>query len=222
MDITAVVFDNDGVIVDSEQYWHEMAADLFQEATEDPIDTRTALDDALGMNYRDIYDLLADRYEVTMEKEEFLERYRDAADEVYGERVTLMDRFKQLVAEIKERDRKVAIASSSPRQWLEMVVDRFDLDMIDLVMSADELKQDGEIDAGKPDPGIYRVTARRLGVDPSTCLVVEDAPNGVTAATRAGMECIAYQHDHPDAAASAASPVQLRRLILDRLQQEGF
>ncbi|MDY6768873.1 MAG: HAD family phosphatase [Candidatus Nanohaloarchaea archaeon] len=222
MPIAAVIFDNDGVIVDSEQYWHEMAAALFQEATADDIDVQPVLDDALGMNYRDIYDLLADRYDVTMEQEEFLHRYNAAADEVYREQASLMEGFHDLVAEITDRGCMVAIASSSPRRWLSMVVDRFDLDAIDLVVSADELKQEGRIAAGKPDPGIYRVTAQQLGVDPSACLVVEDAPNGVTAAKQAGMHCIAYRNDADAADATARSPAELRELVLERLPEEGF
>ncbi len=216
MDTEAVIFDNDGVIVDSEQYWRQVAVDLFQDATAEEIDPTDALEDALGMNYRDIYDLLADRYTVTMDKETFLQRYEDAAEQVYTENVEMMDGFHELLDTVREHGCNVAIASSSPRRWLDMVVDRFDLE-VDEVVSADALKQAGDIDAGKPDPGVYQVTARRLGVDPERCLVVEDSTNGIRAANRAGMVCIGYRNESDEADATAATPQELREEILDRL-----
>ncbi|MFB6294954.1 MAG: HAD family hydrolase, partial [Candidatus Nanohaloarchaea archaeon] len=220
--VDAVLFDNDGVIVDSEQYWHDIATDLFQEATADTIDGDAALADALGMNYREIYDLLADRYDVTMDRQTFIQRYEDAADEIYRERVSLMDGFHDLVEAVTAEDCLTAIVSSSPQRWLNLVVDRFDLDGIDEVISADTLRQTGEIDAGKPAPDVYRATARRLGVDPSHCLVVEDSVNGVNAATAAGMTCIAYGQSVEGADATALTPQELRTLVLAAVREKVF
>ncbi|MDY6769436.1 MAG: HAD family phosphatase [Candidatus Nanohaloarchaea archaeon] len=216
MEIDAVIFDMDGVIVDSEQYWRELALDLYQEATADDIDAADALEDALGMNYREIYDLLADRYEVTMPKDAFIRRYQDAAGDVYGSKVALMDGFPGLLSDIRAAGCATAIASSSPAEWIRIVLDRFDLS-VDEVISADELKQEGVIDAGKPDPAVYEAAARALDVEPRHCVVVEDSDNGIRAATRAGMYCIGYRNGSPEADATAASPAELRETLLDLL-----
>ncbi|HYO48239.1 MAG TPA: HAD-IA family hydrolase, partial [Chloroflexia bacterium] len=89
---------------------------------------------------------------------------------------------------------KVALASSSPMSWIDIVRDRFDLrDKFDVVVSADELQ--GE---GKPSPAIYLLTARRIAVQPEECVVIEDSKNGALSATRAGMFCVGIRNGFND------------------------
>jgi beta-phosphoglucomutase len=65
------------------------------------------------------------------------------------------------------------------------------LDIIDLKQAFDFVASRDDVEAGKPDPEIYLLVARVLGVDPTKCLVIEDSPAGVAAALAAGMQCIA-------------------------------
>jgi HAD superfamily hydrolase (TIGR01509 family) len=205
----AVCFDMDGVIVDSEQFW------LAYE--EDTIFPRSLAgeyphtDEVTGMNYREIYDYLADNYEVNVSRAEFESIYEDAAEDLYGERVTLMEGFLGLLDALREREVALAIVSSSPHDWIGIVRDRFGLDPLDAVVSADD------IDApGKPEPHIYEHAAERLGYAPADCVAVEDSVNGTESASRAGMTVVGYRDgpnadtDLPAADHVADGPVELR------------
>jgi beta-phosphoglucomutase len=92
----------------------------------------------------------------------------------------------ELIRSCKEVGFKVAIASSGPSQNIKTVVDVLKInDFIDVITSG------MEVEHGKPHPEIFLRCAQRLGVDPSECVVIEDALWGVKAAKSAGMFCIA-------------------------------
>ncbi|GAB3313893.1 HAD family hydrolase [Haloplanus salinarum] len=145
-----------------------------------------------GINYRETYDYLSDNYEMAVSREEFLELYESAAADLY-QRAELMPGLRELLADLRARGLRLAIVSSSPRAWIERVAERFDLD-VDVLLSTEDV--DGP---GKPAPDVYTVAADRVGADPDGCVAVEDSPNGVRAATRAGILTVAYGSD-PEAA----------------------
>jgi HAD superfamily hydrolase (TIGR01509 family) len=98
---------------------------------------------------------------------------------------------------------KVAIVSSAPRAWIAVVRERFGLDPLDLVVSAEDIDE-----PGKPEPYIYEHAAAELGLAPENCVVVEDSYNGVRAASRAGAYCVAYRTaENQDVDHSAADEV---------------
>ena len=101
-----------------------------------------------------------------------------------------MEDFTKVIDEIKTRKIPIALASSSLREWIEIVLNRFDLNpFFDVIVSAED------IDApGKPAPDIYLYTAKKLGLLPGECLVIEDSYHGVTAAKSAGMFCIGFRN----------------------------
>lgn len=190
MDVAAVIFDMDGVIVDSEQYWHEEQEQILAAAVPD---ADVAFDEVRGMNVLDQYDHLSQRFDLAVTRDDYFDLYDEKADTVYQEKAELMDGFHDLIALIREHDTKLSICSSSFRRWIGLVLDRFDLDgAFDTVVSAEDI--DGQ---SKPDPHIYRHTADTLDVSPEQCVVIEDSAHGVTAATEAGMYCIGYCTD-PD------------------------
>ncbi|TQQ80755.1 HAD family hydrolase [Halonotius roseus] len=181
----AVLFDMDGVIVDSERYWHEAQPEHIFPAT--LAGTYPDLDETTGMNYKEIYDYLDANYETKVSKEEFIDIFDETAREIYRERVSLLDGFQDLRGELGATGVTVAIVTSAPPAWHEIVTDRFDI-AVDATISAEDI--DGE---GKPAPDVYEHAAGVLGIDPADCLVVEDSKNGVEAGKRAGMTVIAYR-----------------------------
>ncbi|AZH24125.1 HAD family hydrolase [Haloplanus aerogenes] len=209
----AVLFDMDGVIVDTEDFWRAREREVILPAAvpDDPPEQ----DEIRGINYRETYDYLADNYEVVLSREEFLDLYESAAEDLY-ESADLMPGFEDLLADLRERGCGIAIVSSSPREWIERVVERFDLD-VDVLLSTEDV--DGP---GKPAPDVYAIAAERVGAAPENCVAVEDSPNGVRAATRAGILTIAYGGD-PEAVDladhEAADPEALRR-VLDEVMAE--
>jgi HAD superfamily hydrolase (TIGR01509 family) len=91
-----------------------------------------------------------------------------------------------LIESLRESGIKTALASSSPKHLVDLVMDKFGIaGLFDLILSGDEVER------GKPAPDIYLGAAKKLGVTPENCVVVEDAPSGVAAAKAAGMRCLA-------------------------------
>ena len=182
---TAVLFDMDGVIVDSERYWHTEQPERIFPATlagEYP-----DLDETTGMNYREIYDYLDANYEPKITKREYLEVFDAVAREIYTERVSLLEGFQELVDDLRAHGLPVAIVTSAPTAWHTIVTERFDI-RVDEAISAEDIDA-----SGKPAPHIYEHAAGVVGRDPARCLVVEDSKNGVEAAARAGTTVIAYR-----------------------------
>jgi HAD superfamily hydrolase (TIGR01509 family) len=210
----AVLFDMDGVIVDSERYWAGLEEErIFPTAGVADV----SAEEITGMNYREVYDYLDANYDVAVEREEFLAIYEESAREIYTERAALMDGFRDLCGTLQDRGVRLAIVSSSPAEWIEMVSERFELTGFDAVVSAEGV--DGP---GKPEPHIYRHAAEELAVDPADCVAVEDSMHGIQSATAAGMTCIGYRGadaKDPDRSAADAvvdGPQDLRAELLAR------
>ena len=208
-----MLFDMDGVLVDSEDYWNEFETEfVFSEAVAGDAPSH---DEITGMNFREIYDYLDENYDTAVDKDEFVGRYEERAKTVYGEEVALLDGARDLLDELRDRGVQVAIVSSAPQSWIARVLDRFDLGEFAKVISAEDI--DGP---GKPEPDVYEHAAAELGVDPADCVVVEDSRNGAKAATRAGAYCLAYRREHNAdtdlsvADAVAESPDELRQKLL--------
>jgi len=184
---TAVLFDMDGVIVNSEDFWVELET---EEVLPAAVEGQAVSEGEItGINYREIYDYLDERYEVAVDREEWLEYYESAAEEVYTEKVDLMPGFRDLLADLHDRGLRVAVVSSSPHEWIGMVTERFGLDgEFDAVVSADDVDADS-----KPEPDVYEHAAREVGVDAADCIAVEDSKNGVKSAKAAGMTAIGYR-----------------------------
>ncbi|WP_049902210.1 HAD family hydrolase [Halococcus agarilyticus] len=210
----AVLFDMDGVIVDSERYWAEIEEERIFPAAGVP-DLQAA--EITGMNYREVYDYLDDEYGVTVDREEFLGIYEAAAREVYTERAALMDGFRDLCGTLRDRGTRLAIVSSSPPEWIDLVCDRFELTGFDATVSAEDI--DGP---GKPEPDVYRHAANELALDPTDCVAVEDSTHGVASATAVGMTCIGYRGANAKELDLAAAdsvvdgPQELRAALLAR------
>ena len=184
----AVIFDMDGVIVDSELHWKSLEGFFLQSLVQGW--DAEAQSKIIGISVHDLYKMLVQEYGLHKSEDEFLALYDDMAREIYNERVSLLPGFLELFHTLQETGLPLALASSSPQSWIDMVLDRFDLrGAFHVIVSADQLE--GE---GKPSPAIYLLTARKLGVLPGRCVVIEDSMNGVISAKRAGMYCIGLRN----------------------------
>ncbi len=103
---------------------------------------------------------------------------------------------------------KMAIVSSAPRENIELVIDTLDMGQNFALLISEK-----DVVRGKPNPDGYLLAAKRLGVRPANCLVIEDAVAGVTAARRAGMHCLAVTSSHPRDSLSGAD------LVVDSLEE---
>jgi HAD superfamily hydrolase (TIGR01509 family) len=210
--VSAVLFDMDGVLVDSEQYWSAFEEEF---TLGEAVRERPPREEVTGMNFREMYEFLDGQYGTTVDRETFVARYEERARTLYSEEVSVMDGAAALVADLRATGCPVGIVSSSPHAWIDRVVDRFDLRPLDLVVSAEE------VDApGKPEPHVYGYAADRLGREAAECVVVEDSRNGIRSAVGAGAFTVAYQTAAnedlqlaSEADAVVEGPAALRRLL---------
>ncbi|QSG13195.1 HAD superfamily hydrolase [Halapricum desulfuricans] len=215
--MVAVLFDMDGVVIDSETAWtRAKRAEIFPRVVPDAdVDPG----EVTGMYYEEIYDYLAEHYNVAVDRETCLDLFEQAGRDIYGGEATLMDGFEALLADIDNGGAQVALVTSSPHRWIDLVVDQFGLkDAFDAVVSGTD------VDAGKPAPDIYQLAARELGEDPAGCIAVEDSTNGARSATAAGTFCVGYTgvHDELDRSIPdviASDPKQLRAVLLERIDE---
>ncbi len=202
----AVIFDMDGVLVDSYrphlQSWTHLAVEHGLAITEEQFaatfgrTSREILRELFHVHEPDVVRRMDDRKEAI---------YRDL---IRG-RVPVMPGALEVIISLHTAGYLLAIGSSGPPENVELVVAELSLTAW---MSA--IITGGDVCKGKPDPEVFLLAAERMGVLPEACVVVEDAPAGVEAARRAGMRSVALIGTHSLEALSAAD------LVIRHLQEE--
>lgn len=184
----AVIFDMDGVIVDSELHWKSLEGFFLRSLV--PHWTPQDQSKIIGLSLDSLYAMLRDTYGMTETQEAFLEQYHKMAAGIYQDKANLLPGFRDLLNQLLERKMPLAIASSSHQSWIAMVVVKFKLhSAFPVIVSAQQVGG-----RGKPAPDIYLYTAEMLSVKPEDCVVIEDSKNGVLSAKNAGMFCIGIRN----------------------------
>jgi len=199
----AVVFDLDGVIVDSEQVWDDVRQAYAEESGGHY--GPNAARDMMGMSSLEWSRYMAEKLGVPGTPEQINAAVVERMLERYGERPPLIPRAAEVVRTVARR-RPVAIASSSNPELIEVVVAAAGLDdVVSHWVSSEEVAR------GKPAPDVYLEAARRLGVEPGECAAVEDSQNGIRSAKAARMRVFAIPNPHypPDPAALGEADVVL-------------
>jgi HAD superfamily hydrolase (TIGR01509 family) len=178
----AVLFDLDGVLVDTEPWWDEVRVEFARQNNRPwgPDDQHAVM----GGNSREWAAVMRERLDLGHLEQDAIQ---DAivAGVVAKYRAAAVPPLIPGAAETVRRvavTHPVAIVSSAHRAVIEAAVDALGLGAI-----LDEIVSSDDVAAGKPDPAVYLLAAARLGVDPGRCLVVEDSVNGVRAGKAAGM-----------------------------------
>lgn len=200
----AVIFDLDGVLMDSEQLWNQAKEEL----------TRSSgghwRDDApramMGMSSTEWARYLHDELGIPLDPEEINRQVVARMEELYRERLPLLPGALDVVRAMQRRW-PLGLASSSNREIIELFLELTALDHAFTATISSE-----EVARGKPAPDVYLATAERIGVDPRRCTAIEDSSNGLRSAAAAGMAVIAVPNPHyppePDALALAAATVR--------------
>lgn len=207
MRVAAVIFDLDGVIVDSEIWWHEerMAWATGLGRSWSAEDSQAVM----GANSRAWARIMRERKDLPPEQDAHIEadivermvrRYDAGAPEIIG----AVDAVRRIATSWP-----VAIASSAHRDVISAALRATGLEaIVPIVISSDD------VDQGKPAPDVYLAAARALGVAPEECLVVEDSINGVSAGLAAGMRVVLVPNKSVPPAPGAAD---LATYVLGRL-----
>lgn len=182
--INAVIFDMDGVMIDSEPLWEKTERILLARRNIDySPDYR---DKIVGLNQRDSGRLLVDTFDLDETVEEIINERISILTSIYEKELELIPALVPLLERLGEEGYRLAVASSSPLRVVNFVLDMFSLhDHFLAVVSGDSVGN------GKPHPDIYVHTAETLGVKPAECVAIEDSINGLRSAKGAGMYCIA-------------------------------
>jgi HAD superfamily hydrolase (TIGR01509 family) len=179
----AVVFDLDGVLIESEQVWDEAREQLVRERGGTWDDRATT--DMMGMSSTEWSSYMHDHLGVPMTPAEINDDVARRVAAEYEGHLPLLPQAVETVRELGERWR-LGVASSSNRPIIDLVLDRMGVrDCFAVVVSSEEVPN------GKPAPDVYLAVARELGVDPKDCVAVEDSTNGIKSAVAAGMRTIA-------------------------------
>lgn len=188
----AVIFDMDGVIVDTEKLYLDTLARLFEaEGIEVPFEDLCV---TVGASYKDFKRNLVRWFELGGEhlaEEEALARYNVWEERNQPDFAALLNHgVVETIAELKRRGVRVALASSSPMSNILLVLEACGLsDAFELVTSGEQFHE------SKPNPEIYLHTLENLGLPAGDCCCVEDSVPGITAGKAAGLTVFAKRED---------------------------
>ena len=193
--IAAVIFDMDGLLINSEPLWQEAEILVFRQVNITL--TNELCVQTQGLRIDEVVDYWYQKYPWTnLPKQEVEKLIVDKVIELISTKGEALSGVHEAIAFVRRKPVKIALASSSASKIIKAALSKLNLsDVFTEVYSAES-----EI-LGKPHPGVYLTTANKLGVAPQQCLALEDSLNGVLAAKAAQMKCIAIpetaQFDNP-------------------------
>jgi HAD superfamily hydrolase (TIGR01509 family) len=217
----AVIFDLDGVLIDSERAWESARRNLALRAGGRWADDAQAR--MMGMSSPEWTRWMHDELGVELEPDQIFEAVTEELSAAYRDRLPLLPGAAAAVERLAGRW-PLAMASSSSRILIDLV-----LELGDLARHFKASVSSEEVDRGKPAPDVYLEAARKLAVEPAACVAIEDSTNGIRAGAAAGMKVIAIpERDFPpspealeEAAAEIGSLDELTPELVDGLAGEG-
>ncbi|OGE37956.1 hypothetical protein A3B45_03900 [Candidatus Daviesbacteria bacterium RIFCSPLOWO2_01_FULL_39_12] len=184
--IEAIIFDMEGVVVDTEPLWDEVAK-IFLSRRNFIYDRATLKPLMMGRTMEEGIKIWQEHYDFKGDIKQQAEERRQIVRKVFASGSSFVDGFIDFFNSIKD-NYKTAIATSSEREFLKLFNERLNLNGLfgNHIYSIADI---GHI--SKPNPDIYLQAAKNLGVPPTLCVGIEDAPNGIEALRRAGMKSVA-------------------------------
>jgi HAD superfamily hydrolase (TIGR01509 family) len=176
----AVIFDLDGVLADSEPWWNQIDAKLL---AEHEVSYRGEYHrNVLGVSYRVAVEFYKNAFHISTSVEELMRRRGEIATDFFANRVGLFPSAKTTLEQLREMKLHLAVATSSVSASARPFLDRTGIrSLFSVVVTGDEVQQ------GKPHPDIYLRAAKKLGISPEACLVIEDSLAGIAAGKAANM-----------------------------------
>lgn len=189
-DFDAVIFDMDGTMIDNMRYhkkaWMEYVKKHGMTITDEEFSQKIS-GNKNDKIFENIFNKVLTRAELDTYAEEKEALYR----ELYAPVIEEVPGLKKILKELREHNKKLAIATTAPKKNRE-----FGLTALDLNDSFSVILGEEHVIHSKPAPDIYLETAKQLGVAPEKCIVFEDSPPGVTAGKAAGMKVIGILTTH--------------------------
>lgn len=189
-DKKAVIFDLDGLLIDSEPAWYQATTALLKKHGH--AHSPELHEKVLGMGQKESIGLFKSLLGIKGDTKELIDERRAYFYADFLKKPVFMAFAGEIVLAASDTGMKLAIATGGhPVEKVQEILKAKGLDTyFPLIVSSDSVKE------GKPAPDIYLHTAEKLDVDPEECIVIEDAPNGVTAGKAAGMFVIGVNSDY--------------------------
>lgn len=204
--MNTIIFDMDGVIIDSEPLHFELERELLEELGGKI--TPKELQAFVGTTDYYMWSTFKNKFNIensieemiAMKKEKFLQNIH---------KIGLVDNFMEFMLTVYSESYLLGLASSNNRKAVDSIIEKFNLDKyLEFIISGEEVSK------GKPDPEIFLTAANKMNVKPYECLVIEDAANGVKAAKAAGMKCIGLKNPN-----SGGQDLSQADLIVDNFNE---
>jgi beta-phosphoglucomutase family hydrolase len=187
----AVLFDMDGVIIDSEPVRQVLEQALFRE-----LDLNVSEDEHqsyVGTTSEGMWSGVKNNHDTPHSLDELIEmeqnRYLKNLEEDDDQQ--LMPDVREFIRGLYNNDMTLVVASSASVKNIDIVIKKFELEQYFAAKISGE-----EVKKGKPAPDVFLKAAKRINVPPEECVVIEDAANGVEAAKAAGMKCVGINSPH--------------------------
>lgn len=207
----AIIFDFDETLIDLEPQHTGAHRALCQDLGADYLDLPESMRKSSGMRIIDDIRQMRSHFGWTQSEEELFAQRQKHFDELCENApLALMTGVEETVKTLHGRGHTLAITSSAVGSSIERILRRLHLrQCFGLIVDGSEVVH------GKPDPEAYLLTARKLGVEPGSCMVIEDSHVGVLSAKRAGMFCVAV----PNPKAQTQQDVSAADVVLARIDE---
>ncbi|NQZ54463.1 MAG: hexitol phosphatase HxpB [Piscirickettsiaceae bacterium] len=183
--IQAVIFDMDGVLIDSEPMWKEAEKQIFSSVGVDVKEELSA--NTASMTTREVTQYWHTHYPwsgkslVQVENEVV-----DRVEALISEKGTQMEGVKEILDFFQKKKIKIGLSTNSPSRLIPVILNKLGISNYFNAVSSSEHEE-----KGKPHPAVYLTTAKKLKVDPSKCIAFEDSFSGIIAAKKANIKTVA-------------------------------
>jgi putative hydrolase of the HAD superfamily len=180
--IKAVIFDFDGLIVDTESVWFEAYKEVLQRYEVEL--TLQKFSEVVGTSDEILFDFINSNLKEPIEKELIEQMAKELVDEKLLD-PTLRENVEDYLISAKNAGLQIALASSSSREWVESFLKKLTIyEYFSVIKTKDDVKK------VKPDSELYLKAIEEIGVQASEAIAFEDSLNGLIAATKAGLHCV--------------------------------
>jgi len=189
--LKAVIFDMDGVLIQSEVIHFQIIQNILQKYEIDyEVDNHELF---MGLKASELWTYIKNKYNLNISVEELLKLHiKQFLQFLKKANINPRKGCDKFIQELLNRNIKLAIASSGPSLLINEILEALKLKKyFSVIISGDD------VDKVKPFPDIFIKTAKKMGFCPKECLVIEDSINGIKAAKNAGMKCIGFKNKQP-------------------------